>query len=129
MLKKSPLTISKKHIFGQFELHSHGLGAAQRNLFWIEGLHSGLIILGVNLGMLAVLLIAIPKVASGVLDGRLLAVLTLGAAASFEAILPLPLAFQNLESSLQAGHRLFELIEHPDKTPPITIYCVPCFKR
>jgi ATP-binding cassette subfamily C protein CydC len=100
----------------RFNQRSAGLGSAQKGLFWIEGLHSALIILGVNLGMLAVLVLAIPMVASGMLDGRLLAVLTLGAVASFEAILPLPLAFQNLVSSLKSGGRLFEIM---DKTPHI----------
>jgi ATP-binding cassette subfamily C protein CydC len=86
-------------------------GVSQRKMFWIDGLHSSLIVLGVNLGMFAILVLAVPKVAAGVLDGRLLAVLALGAAASFEAILPLPAAFQNLASSLQAGKRLFEVVD------------------
>jgi thiol reductant ABC exporter CydC subunit len=102
---------------GKLQESSRRLGAAQRKMFWIEGLHSGLLVLGVNLGMLAILVLAIPKVTTGELDGRLLAVLVLGAIASFEAILPLPVAFQNLESSLQAGRRLFEVVD----TEPIVI--------
>jgi ATP-binding cassette subfamily C protein CydC len=95
----------------KFQSSSRGLGTEERKMFWIEGLHSGLLALGVNLGMLAVLVLTIPKVVSGQLDGRLLAVLALGALASFEAILPLPVAFQNLERSLQAGRRLFEVVD------------------
>jgi thiol reductant ABC exporter CydC subunit len=102
---------------GRLQESSRRLGAAQRKMFLVEGLHSGLLVLGVNLGMLAILLLAIPKVTAGQLDGRLLAVLALGAIASFEAILPLPVAFQYLESSLQAGRRLFEVVD----TEPIVV--------
>jgi ATP-binding cassette subfamily C protein CydC len=103
---------NQQAIFGErFTHRSRALGAAQQRLFWIDGLHGGLVTLSVNLGMLAILLLAIPKVSSGSLDGRLLAVLGLGAIASFEAILPLPAAFQSLSSSLLAGRRLFEVID------------------
>jgi ATP-binding cassette subfamily C protein CydC len=74
----------------------------------IEACHSGLIALGVNLTSVFLLWNAIPMVGSGELDGRLLAVIVLGALASFEAILPLPQAFLHLEESLQAGNRLFQ---------------------
>jgi ATP-binding cassette subfamily C protein CydC len=96
---------------GKFNEKSKAFDAAQRRLFWIDGLHSSLITLSVNLAMFVILFLAIPKVSNGSLDGRLLAVLGLGAIASFEAILPLPVAFQSLSGSLQAGRRLFEVID------------------
>ena len=79
----------------------------------VLGGHAAVVGLSVNLMAVVLLAAAIPMVADGRLDGRLLAVVILGAVASFEAILPLPQAFQNLEESLQAGRRLFDLAEIP----------------
>lgn len=58
-----------------------------------------------------VLTLCIPQVEAGELAGVLLAPLCLIAWSSFEAILPLPLAGQYLESNLQAARRLFELVD------------------
>ena len=80
----------------------------------VLGGHAALVGLSVNLMAVVLLGAAIPLVSDGSLDGRLLAVVVLGAVASFEAILPLPQAFQNLEESLQAGRRVFALA---DTTP------------
>ncbi|MDP2994854.1 MAG: ATP-binding cassette domain-containing protein, partial [Anaerolineales bacterium] len=65
----------------------------------------------VNLGMLAVLALTIPLVATGQVSGMMLAVLTLSALAGFEAVIPLPLASQTLSSSLQSARRLFEMVD------------------
>jgi len=47
----------------------------------------------------------------GRLDGVYLALLLLAVIASFEAVLPLPQAFQYLDSSLEAAGRLFEIVD------------------
>jgi ATP-binding cassette subfamily C protein CydC len=65
----------------------------------------------VNLGMLAMLIFAIPLVEVGKLPGVVLAVLSLAALAGFEAVIPLPLAAQTLSSSLESGKRLFDLVD------------------
>jgi ATP-binding cassette subfamily C protein CydCD len=83
----------------------------QRHLASLTGFSSALITLLVNLGMLTVLALAIPLVASGQVSGVMLAVLTLSAMAGFEAVLPLPLAAQTLSSSLQSARRLFEVVD------------------
>ena len=67
--------------------------------------------LWVNLTVLGVLMISIPMVHTASLDGVLLGVLALAAIASFEAILPLPLALQYLDNSLVAGRRILELVD------------------
>ena len=82
----------------------------------IAGLHDALSGLLMNLATLAVLVIAIPLLRSAELDGPILAVLVLAVISSFEAVLPLPLAFQYLENSLTAGRRLFEIV---DATPAV----------
>ncbi|HEY5269958.1 MAG TPA: thiol reductant ABC exporter subunit CydD [Anaerolineales bacterium] len=83
----------------------------QRYLGSLTGFSNALTILLVNLGMLAVLALAIPLVVAGQITGVMLAVLTLSALAGFEAVMPLPLAAQTLSSSLQAARRLFEVVD------------------
>jgi thiol reductant ABC exporter CydC subunit len=85
------------------------LAASQWRLALIGGLQSALMLLAANLGMWTILTLAIPRA----LDGVALAVLTLAALACFEAVQPLPLAAQHLESHLQAARRLFELVDAP----------------
>ncbi len=81
----------------------------QRRMAWVTGLHSALGSLLTSLAAIAVLLIGVPLVDSGKLDGVYLAVLTLAAIAAFEAVLPLPQAAQHLEASLQAARRLLDI--------------------
>lgn len=59
----------------------------------------------VNLGALAVLVVAIPRV-----DGLYLATLTLGTLAAFEAVTPLSVAMQHLGANLAAAARLQEIV-------------------
>jgi thiol reductant ABC exporter CydC subunit len=90
---------------------SRQLAALQERMGWIEGLGRSLIGLLMNLATLAVLVAAIPLVTEGKLNGVELAVLALAVIASFEAIAPLPSAAQYLENSLEAGRRLFEMVD------------------
>ncbi|MEW5956810.1 MAG: thiol reductant ABC exporter subunit CydC [Chloroflexota bacterium] len=80
------------------------------------GLQTALAGLLMNGSTLAVLLIAIPLVNQGLLDGVYLALVALAALAGFEAVTPLPEAWQHLGTSLAAARRLFELI---DAEPPV----------
>lgn len=64
-----------------------------------------------HLGMWSILALAIPRVSRGELDGVYLAVLALAALTSFEAISPLLVAAQYMESNLQAARRLFEIAD------------------
>jgi len=64
-----------------------------------------------NLALWTMMLLAIPLVREGKLNGVYLAVLALATLASFEAVLPLAVAFQQLGESLQAARRLFEVVD------------------
>jgi ATP-binding cassette subfamily C protein CydC len=84
---------------------------------------SGLIF---NLTIAIVLIMAIPIVNGNQLSGVDLTVLVLTVIASFEAIQTLPEAFQNLEKSLAAGKRIYEIVDtqpevrdpsHPSSQP------------
>lgn len=77
----------------------------------IAALQDGLSSLLMNLALWTMLIVAIPLVHSGQLNGVYLAALALAAIGSFEAILPLPVAAQHLGGSLEAAHRLFEVVD------------------
>ena len=93
------------------------LNRAQLALARVEGLHAALGSLLAWLAVIALLWQGIPLVRAEQIDGVQLTVVVLAALASFEAVLPLPLAAQHLESSLEAGRRLFEIA---DAGPPVT---------
>ncbi len=88
--------------------YSRDLTELQTRMARITALDGALGILLTGLCGIAVLVVAIPLVQVGLLDGVYLPVLVLAALASFEAVLPLPSAAQHLESSLRATQRLFE---------------------
>ncbi|MFC2036742.1 thiol reductant ABC exporter subunit CydC [Chloroflexota bacterium] len=89
----------------------------QQRMAKIGGLHSALTGLLMNLATLAVLVVSIPLVGAAELDGVFLAVLIMVVISSFEAVWPLPQAFQYLETSLEAARRLYEIV---DTEPAVT---------
>lgn len=86
-----------------------GVGRSGALVNALETLVSGLALIGV-------LLLLIPRVNAQELSGIGLAVAALVVLASFEAVNPLGLAAQHLESSLHAARRLFDVA---DRTHPI----------
>jgi len=89
------------------------LHRAQDRLAVVRGVANGLAALFTGLAGLAVLLLAIPLVSGGAMEGVYLALLPLTAIAAFEATQPLGQAFQMLEASRAAAGRLFALIDTP----------------
>ena len=89
------------------------LNRTQEQLALLRGVSNGLAALFTSLAGLTVLMLAIPLVSGGQIEGVYLALLPLTAIASFEAVQPLSLALQQLEASQAAGRRLFELIDTP----------------
>jgi ATP-binding cassette subfamily C protein CydC len=85
------------------------LGLLQRFNGMLTGINNGLVLLVMNCTVFAVLMMAIPRVNDGTITGVSLAVVTMLTMAGFEATSPLPLAAQNLTSSIAAGKRLFEI--------------------
>lgn len=66
--------------------------------------------------LVLVLLIGAPRVLAGTLPGADLPMLALLAFSLFEAVAPLPLAFQTLPATLASARRIFDLIDRP---PPV----------
>ncbi|WP_020620479.1 thiol reductant ABC exporter subunit CydD [Paenibacillus daejeonensis] len=75
------------------------------------GIMSGL----AHLTMWLILAAAIPLTASGLLPGYMIPALMLAGFACFEAILPLPQAFQHYGRTMAAGGRLLQLADEADR--------------
>ncbi len=89
----------------------------QKRMHIIDALNQGFITLLMFAAVVSVLMFAIPAVSQGRLNGVYLAVMVLGIMAAFEAVLPLPTAFQFMESNISAAQRLFDII---DDKPAVT---------
>ena len=97
------------------------LSYRQEQLAYVRGVANALGVLFASLAGLTVLMLAIPLVSGGRIDGVLLALLPLTAIASFEAVQPLGQALQYLEASRAAAGRLFALIDTPPAvTDPVS---------
>ncbi|PIE43818.1 MAG: thiol reductant ABC exporter subunit CydC [Gammaproteobacteria bacterium] len=105
---------------------SERLLADQQHLAKLNGGTQSTLGLLANLSMWFMLLVAIPMVSVGNLAPANLAMLALFALASFEAIMPLPLAFQTLPGTLAAARRLFDIVDsEPAVREPATTRIVP----
>ena len=91
-------------------------GASQKQMARISGSYSALGTLLTNLGLWLVLVLTIPQVTSGNIKGVMLGTFALMTLASFEAVIPLPLAAQMWNTSREAAKRLFEVV---DKEPAV----------
>ena len=87
------------------------LNGMQMAMAYIGGTQNALTNFFMNGTAWVMLLLAIPFVHSGQLDGIFLALLVLSALASFEIVLPLPATFQQLGGNLKAASRLFEIVD------------------
>jgi ATP-binding cassette subfamily C protein CydC len=92
------------------------LDAARRRLGVIEGISDALGGLFAGLAGLCILVLAIPLVTSGEIEGVFLAALPLAAIAAFEAVQPLSRSLQLLDTTRGSARRLFEIV---DATPAV----------
>ncbi|HQU12408.1 MAG TPA: ATP-binding cassette domain-containing protein, partial [Acidiphilium sp.] len=95
---------------------SVALLAAQRRLAAIAGFGAAAILLASGLTMLAMLPLAGTLAAAHRIAGPVIALLALGAMAAFEAVAPLPAAFQLLGGMAESARRVFDLLDRP---PPV----------
>jgi len=106
---------------GRFQLinqQSKQLARQQKKMAQITGFQtSGMELLTFG-AMWCVLLVAIPLVVQGEMNGVFLATAVLATVATFEAVQPLPAAAQYLDQALAAARRLFAVV---DTEPEITI--------
>jgi ATP-binding cassette subfamily C protein CydCD len=101
----------------QISLTGETYGSAQKQMAQISGLHSALSTFVTNFALWFVLFIVIPQVTAGNVNGVMLGTFALMTLASFEAIIPLPLAAQSWNASREATRRLFDVV---DAVPAVT---------
>jgi ATP-binding cassette subfamily C protein CydC len=105
---------------------SQDLVQRQRVLSGLSGLSQGMLGLCANLAMWAMVVIAAPMVSVQTLAAPELTMLALFSLASFEAVMPLPLAMQTLGESLAAARRIFSLADtRPAVTEPVEPLPIP----
>ncbi len=83
----------------------------ERKLGDMEGLYNAFLLLFSMSGAISVLVLAIMSHRNGTLSGYMIAVLSLSALTAFEAIMPLPAAAKMLQANLEAGKRLFKVVD------------------
>ncbi len=86
-------------------------GDSQKQMARINGVHSALGTLLTNLGLWTMLVLVIPQVTAGNIQGVMLGTFALMTFAAFEAVNPLPLAAQMWNASREAAKRLFEVVD------------------
>lgn len=86
---------------------------AQTSLNRVSGMAQGSTLFFANLAMWLMVIVAIPLLATSQLEPAQLPMLALLALASFEMIMPLPLALQALPQTLTAAKRIFAIIDTP----------------
>lgn len=86
-----------------------------RAMYRLDAIQLALGDLIIHAAMLAVLLVAIPRI-----DSTYLGTLALATVAAFEAIAPLPAAAAHLEGSLTSAERLFTLANQEPVVPPVS---------
>lgn len=103
-------------VFGHKERYEQETRKLGKKLVGLQGHEAGLTGLAntltgllANLTLWTLLVLAIPLVEKGELEGIYLAMLVLAAYSGFEAIYPLPLITKNLEESLAAGKNLIQI--------------------
>ena len=94
------------------------MAAAERRTAWLHGFGDAIILALVGIALVGTLWVAAAAVEVGSLDGVMVAVLAMLAITPFEAVAPLPSAFERLGRSLGAADRLFEVIEAESPTSP-----------
>ncbi|MFN2197820.1 MAG: amino acid ABC transporter ATP-binding/permease protein [Anaerolineales bacterium] len=105
------------------------LAKAQAHYANRSGLGAAFMSLITNLGMWTVLVLAIPMVVNGHINGVYLAVITLVVFASFEAVQNLPTSAQYLEENLLAAENLFAVMDiEPEVKPPSKPLAIPADK-
>jgi ATP-binding cassette subfamily C protein CydC len=104
-------------VFGAHHRHldavkqsNRALLKSQLRMSQIRGLSLALITLLSGLAVLVSLYLAVILVNRDALDGADMALVTLAVLASFEAVLPLPAAYQYLGRTREAGRRLLEIV-------------------
>jgi len=105
-------------LLDSMQQHSRELISNQLKMSHIKGISTGLIIFFAGMAVATAIYIGVEFVSRDELGGAILALLGLAVFASFEAIWPLPIAYQYLGRTQTAARRLKEIID----TKPAVIF-------
>lgn len=97
----------------QFNRHTQALGDAQRRQAQITGFQESASLALAQIGAWSALVISIPLVQAGTIQGATLALITLGVMTAFESVQALGVAFQFHEQSEETFARMNELADTP----------------
>ncbi len=119
--------MAELQLFGRIDHHLETMQALkqkeldiQRKQAIVQRAHEPFIGLCMNATVITVLWKLGPLVTSGAIESIWTAVIVIGIMASFEAFLPLPDALQHLETDIEAGKRIFDIIDtEPAVTAPL----------
>ena len=109
---------------------AEAVARAERRTAWLHGFGDAMILVLIGVALVGTLWVSAVAVQAGSLDGVMVAVLAMLAITPFEAVAPLPAAFERLGRSLGAADRLFEVIDaesptalpvHPQPIPPAPV--------
>ncbi|MDR0424127.1 MAG: thiol reductant ABC exporter subunit CydC [Clostridiales Family XIII bacterium] len=103
---------------GEIRVYLNDVTECKKKLYAAENLTGCLIQWFSHVAMLCALLASVPLVVSGRMEGVLLAMIGLTVQAAFEALLPMPLALEQLDEGLTAAGRLFSLATPGDDAAP-----------
>jgi len=99
----------------------HAIGteyaAEQRSMSRVGALHTGLLSIAIHSALWLALILAIPRVTQGAVQGIMMASLALVVLASFEAVTNLPLAGQLWPAMQAAAGRILEIVSVPAAVP------------
>ena len=99
-------------------LVEHKLHGTQQRMAWLEGLGSALLALASGSAALMMLYLGSEEFLAGEISGPVMVMAVFAVLAGFEALMPLPGAFQFLGKTRQAAGRLREVIEQPAQYYP-----------
>ena len=94
--------------------HENQLNNKQQTMAGIQGLGAALFIAGSGCSALVVLFVASGEYEAGLISGPVMAMMMFSVLAMFEALMPLPGAFQFLSHTAFAAKRLNEVVTEPD---------------
>jgi thiol reductant ABC exporter CydC subunit len=103
-------------LVGAVHSHAEAAGDADRRLARCRGAVAGLGALAALGCVVVLLVVAVPLVHAGTVDGVHLAAVALTALAAFEVVPAIDVAWQHLERALDAGGRVLALVDAP---PPV----------
>ena len=97
---------------------AEAVARAERRTAWLHGFGDAMILVLIGVALVGTLWVSAVATQAGSLDGVMVAVLAMLAITPFEAVAPLPAAFERLGRSLGAADRLFEVIDAESPTAP-----------